>query len=213
MKTEPQASNSGLILNDNDQQLKAAAGEIILLTGAVGSGKSLWLHRLAGLTDLPAHISSMIGGKPVAKARGSALMLFDRQPQLWLGQTVAEELCFGLKERPEPETLHTVLSQWGLSELDLGSDLATLNRLQGVRLSLASISLAAPKLALLDNPTDALPEQDAFTLRDDISAWASHSVTTVVVTSNRWHDWRSVATQNWWIGDADKLPQWGEIQT
>ena len=213
MKTDPLSENSVLIFSDAEQTLTANAGEIILLTGQAGSGKSLWLKRLAGLLELPSHISASINGKSPGKESGIVRMLFDRQPQIWLGQSVSEELCFGLKKRPSPERLIKVLADWGLNELDPASDVATLNRLQAVRLNLAAIALAAPKITLLDNPTDALPEKDALTLRDKVAAWASHSETTVVVACNRWHDWQMVASQQWWVTTTEELPIEGDQQT
>ena len=206
MKIDPLSENPILTLSDAEHQLQAVSGEIILLTGEVGSGKSLWLKRLSGLLDIPSHISASINGKTVRKEVGSVQMLFDHQPPLWLGQNVAEELCFGLKERPAPERLAELLSEWRLSTLDLTCELTLLNRLQVVRLSLAAMALAGPAIALLDNPTDALPEADATTLRDDVAAWAHRSNTTVVVACNRWHDWQPVASQSWRVTAAEDLP-------
>ncbi len=199
-----------LILRDEAQSLQALAGEVILLVGEVGSGKTYWLRRMAGLTESPPPLSITINDNPPGEETHSVRMLFDRQPPLWLGQSVAEELCFGLKEKPSTETLLVTLGDWGLTQVELDSDVATLNRLEAARLALASISLAAPKLALLDSPTDALPEADALTLRGDIQTWAKQSNTTVVVTCNRWHDWQAVATQIWRVLATDCLPRWEE---
>ncbi|NWF35177.1 ATP-binding cassette domain-containing protein [Mariprofundus sp. KV] len=209
MNSDPRSEDTTLTLRDASQRLAAEAGEIILLTGAVGSGKSLWLKRLAGVTDLPNNTSATIAGKKPGKAAGETLMLFDRQPPLWLGQRVGEELCFGLRTPPASEVLTAVLSAWRLESLSPSAELSSLNRLQAMRLSLATMALAEPKLALLDSPTDSLPETDAITLRDDITAWAERSKTTVVVASNRWQDWQSVATQHWQVTSRDDLPQRG----
>jgi len=206
MKSTPLPENPTLILSDAEQAVKAAPGEIILLTGEVGSGKSLWLKRLAGLVALPSHTSASINGQEPGKVIGTVRMLFDQQPPLWLGQSVVEELSFGLKDRPDPERLSELLADWRLSTLDPGCELTSLNRLQTARLNLASMALARPSVALLDNPTDALPEPDAIALRDDIAAWVHRSNTTVVVACNRWHDWQPVATQSWRVTAAEDLP-------
>ena len=206
MITDPLPENPILILSDAEHQLQAVSGEIILLAGEVGSGKSLWLKRLAGLLDIPSHISASINGKAVHNEVGRVQMLFDHQPPLWLGQSVAEELCFGLKGRIDPERLAELLAEWRLESLDPTSELTSLNRLQAVRLNLAAMALAGPAIALLDNPTDALPEPDVIALRDDVTAWAHRSNTTVVVACNRWHDWQPVATQSWRVTAAEDLP-------
>lgn len=78
---------------------------------------------------------------------------FDRWPATWLGQHVGEELGFGLHVRTPATEMQRALAAWDLAELSLSDAPEGLNRLQAVRLSLAAMSLAAPTLALLDNPT------------------------------------------------------------
>ncbi|ATX82725.1 energy-coupling factor transport system ATP-binding protein [Mariprofundus ferrinatatus] len=206
MNSDPLTDNSVLILRDAARSLEAAAGEIVLLIGEVGSGKSLWLKRLAGLASFPPQFTATIAGKPPGKEIGAVQMLFDHQPPLWLGQNIGEELSFGLKAMPSRHDLATALATWGVADLESDRDVATLNRLQSVRLRLAAMELSGPVIALLDNPSDALPEADAVTLRDDIAAWVKRSNTTVVVASNRWHDWQPAATQLWRVTAADFLP-------
>jgi len=196
-----------LELTDSITTLQAEAGEIVLLTGHVGSGKSLWLHRLAALADLPKSVLITLDGASTDKF--TVRLLLDRWPCLWLGQTVAEELMFGLKTQPTPQQLETTLADWGLSDLSLDTELQTLNRLQSLRLSLAAMSLAEPALILLDNPTAALSEKDAHTLIEDIANRARLANTIVVVACNRWHDWRSSVSQAWRVTAPDTLPQAG----
>ncbi len=199
--------NHTLILSDDTSSLHASAGEIILLTGHAGSGKTVWLHRLAGLAEPPSCMTVTLDGVATKKINQPIRMLFDRWPPVWLGQTVAEELLFGLGKRSEQLNLEQVLSEWGLSELTLASGLDSLNRLQSLRLSLAAISLAKPAIALLDNPTAALSEEDAVTLTGEITRQAKQSDTIIVVACNRWHDWRSGASQIWRVSSPDALPQ------
>lgn len=187
--------------------LHAASGEIILLSGKNGSGKTLWLHRLAGLDSMPAQMHVAINKNPASKQ--SVRMLSEQWPPIWLGQSIDEEIRFGLTPQPEQQQIRACLSRWGLSELAMDTQTAALNRLQAIRLSLAGISMANPALALLDNPTDALPEADAVQLITDISAWARDSKTIVVVACNRWHDWQTAATQHWQVLAPDTLPQVG----
>ncbi len=196
-----------LQLSDAKTSLHASAGEIILLTGHVGSGKTRWLKRLAGLIEAPTGMTVTLDGIVVKKTKQPIRMLFDRWPPVWLGQTVAEELLFGLGKQPEQQDLEQILSEWGLSELALASGLETLNRIQSLRLSLAAMSLASPAIALLDNPTSALAEEDAITLSEEIARRAKQSDTIIVVACNRWHDWHSSASQIWRVNSPDALPQ------
>jgi len=199
--------NHSLQLSDADASLHATAGEIILLTGHTGSGKTLWLKRLAGLLEPPAKMTVTLDGIATKKTPLPIRMLFDRWPPVWLGQTIAEELEFGLDEQPGQQYLEQILSQWGLSGLALTSDPKTLNRTQSLRLSLAAMNLARPAIALLDNPTASLPAEDAMTIIEETTIMATQSDTIIVVACNRWHDWRSSASQIWHISSPDALPQ------
>ncbi|MDQ6983056.1 MAG: ATP-binding cassette domain-containing protein [Mariprofundus sp.] len=202
-----QPRNHSLQLSDAESSLHASAGEIILLTGHAGSGKTLWLKRLAGLIEPPAGTTVTLNGIITKKTKQPIRMLFDRWPPVWLGQTVGEELLFGLGIQSEQQDLEQTLSEWGLSELALTSGLETLNRVQLLRLSLAAISLARPAIALFDNPTSALAQEDAVTLSAEIARRSKQSDTIIVVACNRWHDWRSCASQIWRISSPDALPQ------
>jgi len=199
--------NHSLQLSDANSSLHATAGEIILLTGHVGSGKTLWLKRLAGLLEPPTNTTVTLNGITTKETPLPIRMLFDRWPAIWLGQTIAEELVFGLDEQPERQRLEQVLSQWGLSDLELTSGLEVLNRTQSLRLSLAAMNLARPAIALLDNPTAALPEEDAMPVIEETATMAAQSDTIIVVACNRWHDWRSSASQVWHISNPDALPR------
>ncbi len=205
----PTSHSHSLEISSLNARLHACSGEIILLTGAIGSGKSLWLQRIAGLVKPPKKIEISINGTtcPTSSKPSAIRMLFDRWPPVWLGQYVGEELAFGLSTRPDIASLTDTLKKWGIGELALDTDLQTINRLQAIRLSLATMELAAPALVLLDNPTAALPQDDAKAICDDIGNWAENSDTIVVVACNRWHDWRHRAKQIWHSKAPDDMPR------
>ncbi|HKI61254.1 MAG TPA: ATP-binding cassette domain-containing protein [Mariprofundaceae bacterium] len=194
--TKSKKYHGGIILTGPESNLQASVGTITLIHGDIGSGKTTWLERLAGLQPMPEGMSIAFSGKksgetPVIR------MLFDRRPQLWLGQTVAEEMCFGFSTVPETNKLQHALATWGIAELDLHADIQSLNRLQGLRLGMASMDIARPSLVLLDSPTDCLPADCASQLIKDTRAWAERSNCVIVVTSNRWQDWQPMASQIW----------------
>jgi len=200
--TDPE---SGLCLTGPASSLQAGAGRITLMHGDIGSGKSLWLARLAGLQPMPKGVALTYTGH-LSDSSPVVRMLFDRRPQIWLGQTVAEELCFGLPAIPDISQLHQVLSTWGLDGLDLQADVQSLNRLQGLRLGLASMDIAKATLVLLDNPTDSLPVACAEQLIEDIQAWAARSNCIIVVACNRWQGWQLAASHIWQTTAASQMP-------
>ena len=95
-------SSHSLEISSLEERLYAYSGEVILLTGAVGSGKSLWMQRMAGLVEPPATMEITIDGVACSTSSHppTIRMLFDRWPPVWLGQYVGEELAFGLSTRP-----------------------------------------------------------------------------------------------------------------
>jgi len=196
-----------LELTDSITTLQARSGDIILLTGKVGSGKSLCLHRLAALADIPESMTITLDG--TATDKHSVRLLFDRWPCVWLGQTVGQELMFGLNTKPTPQQFEKILADWGLSGLSIDTELQTLNRIQSLRLSLAAMSLAQADLILLDNPTAALGEQGAHALINDMTDRNLFANTIVVVACNRWQDWQSSASQIWQITTPNAMPQAG----
>ena len=190
--------------------LWADPGELILLTGDSGSGKSLWLKRLAGLCPMPENVSASLGGKTIGEGESQHVrMLFDRYPPIWLGQHVAEEINFGLQSRPSAEAMCDTLTQWDIAELSPNDELAKLNRRQAVRLSLAAMDLAKPTLALLDNPTASLTQDEAKAICGNVSRWCRTANLTVVVACNRWQDWFTAADQTWCVKAPDDMPQPG----
>ncbi len=196
-------SHSGLSITGPSFSLHAEAGSITLLRGDVGSGKSIWLERLAGLQPLPPDVVLTHSGNQEPVVR----MLFDRNPPLWLGQSIGEELCFGLSVTPTADAVAAVMRNWRLDDLDLHTDVLNLNRLQSIRLSLAAMDLAGPGLALLDSPADGLPVSNAEQLMNDIDAWAQRSDCIVVVASNRWQGWQIKASQIWRTTSPLRMPE------
>jgi len=195
-----------LSINGYGQCLKADAGSITLLRGDVGSGKTLWLERIAGLLDAPDGLSIEYNGND-GKTKQNIRMLFDRHPAVWLGQTIAEELCFGLPILPSSETMKQTLDIWKIGELGLDADVQSLNHLQGIRLAMAGMDLASASLVLLDNPTDRLPVASAAELIGDIRSWIQRSDCVMVVACNRWQDWQDSAAQVWLTADPMQMPQ------
>ncbi|MFQ5582169.1 MAG: ATP-binding cassette domain-containing protein [Mariprofundaceae bacterium] len=197
-----------LSIEREDAMMSVQSGDVVLLTGAIGSGKTHFLNQLAGLADMPAGSRMSLDGKPWPNKSSSRQlrMYFDRYPPLWMAQYVSEELVFGVRPRPTMEALKEALTRWRLNNIGLDTDTQYLNRLQALRLSLASMEIAQPLLALVDNPTDSLSEADAALLRDDMLTWAKRSRCIVVVSCNRWQDWHPWVQHIWHIPSCGAWP-------
>lgn len=141
---------------------------ITAITGASGSGKSTILRMLAGFSDPDAGRIDVFGERlnslnPVAHRRRVTLMT--QTPWVGLG-TVRESLAIlGTWRNEEPPTDDMMLD--ALKALGfihgLDTDVRTLSGGEQQRLAAARLTLARPRLALLDEPTAALDEAGART--------------------------------------------------
>ena len=204
------------MLRNQTATLSVSHGEVVLISGPIASGKSLWLLRLAGIQPLPEDVCCRFDGLPwQADANVNLRMLPDDFELLWLGQVVADELSFGLKPRPSDQQMNQMLEAWRVPEVSLSASMKDLNRLQALRVALAALTMAEPDVLLLDNPTAVLPVEDGVLLRQDVRTWAKQTGMVVVAACNRWHDWRDEADQ-WWRceggkGDLPVKMRWEDV--
>ena len=152
--------------------LEVAAGEVVALLGASGSGKSSLLRAVAGLEDVADGEVAWAGRSmvrvPVHK-RGFGLMFQDGQ--LFPFRDVAGNVAYGLVHLPRArrrERVAEMLELVGLPGYG-GRDVTTLSGGQAQRVALARSLAPRPRLLLLDEPLSALDramrEQLAVDLR------------------------------------------------
>ncbi|MGK0714781.1 ATP-binding cassette domain-containing protein [Leucobacter sp. W1153] len=145
------------------------AGELSLITGPTGSGKSSLLAALAGLT--PSYTGGSvtgdvrIAGIPVlgegvdprpARVTGMLAHVPQRVEHSFLAETVRAELEFaprsqGLTDIQLGNIVDTALRQFDLDHL-AGREPGTLSAGEATRLALASAVTAKPRVLLLDEP-------------------------------------------------------------
>ena len=97
--------------------LDIAQGEIVAIVGGSGCGKSTLLRLAAGL-DQPTHGRIRIDGETISGPRPEIGLIF-QEPRLLPWLTVAENVCFGLSDRPRKERLKLcgqVLRRVGLAD-------------------------------------------------------------------------------------------------
>ncbi len=177
--------------------LEVRAGEVLLLEGPSGGGKSTLLRALCG--SVPhfhgGHFSGrvVVGGldtmvaPPAQVARAAAMMFQDPEAQAVLG-AVDRDVAFGLESagvapRTIPDRVRTVLERVGAGHL-LGRRIATLSGGERQRVALAAVLACGPSLLLMDEPTSQLDDEGAAALGEVVDSLATDG-TAVVMAEHR----------------------------
>ena len=153
--------------------LDVAAGEIVALLGASGSGKSSLLRAVAGLEDV-ADGDVAWDGRSVVRVpvhrRGFGLMFQDGQ--LFEHRDVGGNIAYGLTGLPRArrdERVREMLELVGLPGFERRR-VTTLSGGQAQRVALARALAPAPRLLLLDEPLSALDRALREQLATDVRA-------------------------------------------
>ena len=163
--------------------LDVAPGEILVVIGGSGCGKSTMLRAISGL-ETPTQGKVMLDGAVITAPHEQIGIIF-QEPRLLPWLTVADNVGFGLEGRPRGarrERVAHALARVGLTdkakvwprELSGG---------QAQRVAIARALLPRPQVLLLDEPFSSL---DAFTRADLqvhlLDLWADLKPTLVMVT-------------------------------
>ena len=163
--------------------LEVHPGEILVVIGGSGSGKSTMLRAICGL-DPPSQGRVLLDGNAITAPHEEIGIVF-QEPRLLPWLRVADNVGFGLEHRPKEERrarVATALERVALSdkaqvwprELSGG---------QAQRVAIVRALVPRPEVLLLDEPFSAL---DAFTradLQDHLlDLWADAKPTLVMVT-------------------------------
>ena len=163
--------------------LTVAPGEILVVIGGSGSGKSTMLRAISGL-DTPSQGRVVLDGMTITAPHEQIGIIF-QEPRLLPWLRVADNVGFGLEQCPTAERNARVaraLERVGLTdkarvwprELSGG---------QAQRVAILRALVPRPQVLLLDEPFSAL---DAFTradLQDHLlDLWADSKPTLIVVT-------------------------------
>ncbi|MCV7586565.1 ABC transporter ATP-binding protein [Micrococcus luteus] len=169
--------------------LDVAAGEIVALVGASGSGKSTILRGIAGLEDVVAGTVGL-DGRDVAAVpthrRGVGMVFQDGQ--LFPHRTVGRNVAYGLEaagwDRARRRArVAELLDLVGLTELT-DRPVQRLSGGQAQRVALARSLAPAPRVLLLDEPLSALDADLRRRLAEDIRAVLRAAGTTGVVVTH-----------------------------
>ena len=167
--------------------LEVAAGEVVALLGASGSGKSSLLRAVAGLEDVAAGEVAWAGRSmvrvPVHK-RGFGLMFQDGQ--LFEHRDVGSNIAYGLTGLPHAqrgERVREMLELVGLPGFERRR-VTTLSGGQAQRVALARALAPAPRLLLLDEPLSALDRALREQLATDVRAILRRGGTTALYVTH-----------------------------
>jgi putative ABC transport system ATP-binding protein len=149
-------------------ELSLAGGEALLLLGKSGSGKTTFLHLLAGLLA-PSSGEIVLDGTALSFLKGHQLDLFRGQnigivfqkPHLIAALSVQENLVLAqFLSKKKGVAVSDLLKNLELSD-KASAAVATLSEGEAQRVSIARALVNSPKLILADEPTSSLDDDRA----------------------------------------------------
>ena len=174
-----------------DISLDVAEGELLVVIGPSGGGKSSLLRCVNRLNDIAAGLIQLDGRSvydmPVIELRRQVGMLFQKTAAF--EGTVADNIAFGARLQGEALSRADILQR--MAQVSLETELADkpasdLSGGQEQRLAIARALALNPSLLLLDEPTSALDpiatshvEESLMRLRENTNLtmiWVSHAI-------------------------------------
>lgn len=200
-----------------DASLSLQRGEMGLLTGPSGTGKSALLRLLLGLRPRASSMDErgrveLLGQDALRTptrqlARRAGLLFQDAHLQL-TQLDVAAELAFrpenlGLPARDVEERVERVATQCGLASL-LERPVSQLSGGETKRVALAALLAAEPEVLLLDEPLGGLDAQWRSALARDLQR--ERGARAILCVEHRAADLRSLRPRVWTMRDARPEP-------
>lgn len=173
----------------NDFNLEIKPGEMVVLLGGSGCGKSIALRSLAGLEDIQAG-RILVGGQDVTGVpvnKRDMAMVFQAY-SLFPHMTALQNVEFGLEIRgvTRAERRHLAMEKLDLVGLadQAGKYTQQMSGGQQQRVALARALAVNPRVLLLDEPLSALDAKVRVQLRDEIRRIQLEAGTTTVFVTH-----------------------------
>ena len=189
LKHGQQVNNNGVISNEIEVlkgfNLKIKKGEFFVLVGPSGSGKSVFLDIVGGLST-PTDGVVYLNGKPVSAPSVKTGYVF-QQYALFPWRTALSNVEFGLESRGVPkeervEIARDLLSLFGLSHFEDRFPYQLSGGMQQ-RVAIARALATKPEVLLMDEPFAALDAQTREVLQNElIRIWEGTDTTVLFVT-------------------------------
>lgn len=164
-------------------------GDFIVLSGANGSGKTVLIRHLNGLL-MPTKGEVLLNGenikRNIVEARKNIGLIFQDSDSQIVGQTVEEDIAFGLENlRYDKITIKQEVSKLiSLMHLEkcVNKDPHTLSGGQKKRLAIAGILAIKPRIIIFDEPFTGLDYPSIKTVAREIVSLKRRGHTIIVVT-------------------------------
>ena len=159
----------------DDVSLEIAAGELLALVGASGSGKTTTLRIVAGY-EVPDSGKVILDGRDITalppQKRGFGMVF--QHYALFPHMPVEDNVAFGLEARGIPKAKRLERARGALESVGLGSagrrGIQSLSGGEQQRVALARALVIEPQVLLLDEPLSNLDPTLRQTTRDDLRA-------------------------------------------
>ena len=164
-------------------------GELLLLAGRNGSGKTVLMKHLNGLLT-PTSGEILLEGRPIAKdllaARREIGLVFQDSDSQIVGQTVRDDLVFGpqnlrLPQAEIEERVRSAIGSLGLEEL-AEQPPHQLSGGEKRRLAIADVLVMRPKIIIMDEPFSGLDYPGVRRLLEEIIKLHAAEHTLIIIT-------------------------------
>ncbi len=175
--------------------LSIGSGEVVLIEGANGAGKTSLLRVLAGLIPVATGSIQVLGYDLLVERRSvrTEVGLVGHQSFLYEDLTAHENLQFWMR-RPAVQVIEAALERVGITGRIARTPVARLSTGQRRRAVLALLVARSPRLWLLDEPHAGL-DTEGRELLDGLITEAQRSGATVLISSHEIDHVSSFATR------------------